>query len=494
MLLIQKTILVVRDNKVLFCLFNTKKSQLEKITSHNNDVMSIYSCGPTVYDYAHIGNFRSYIFVDVLKKSLQLSGFKIVHAMNITDIDDKILNKLKENASTSSSTPQENLLELTKPFTNAFFNDLESLSIKKADFYPKATDNIDCMVEMVQKLLNKKYAYELDNSIYFDISKFKNYGKLSKLNFDSIQTGTRYNTDEYSKQNIRDFVLWKYKKEDPISWKTEIGEGRPGWHLECSAMIQNLFNGKVDIHTGGVDLIFPHHENEIAQSEASNEHEFVRYWVHCEHLLVDGKKMSKSLGNFYTLKDILKKGFHPVSLRYALLSVPYNQKMNFTLLSLQQAENSIKKIAHIYSRFLSLEYNKNIVYMSPLINELNIYKKSFLESLEQDLNISLALSFFYEFLHFFNKFADQCSNKIHTKNYKEIQEAFLYFDSVLSILDGCLELANQDIPKNIVEYLNQRGIFRENKDFKAADELRKKIEENGYKILDLKEKSYVIKK
>ena len=252
----------------------------------------MYSCGPTVYDLAHIGNFRSYIFTDLLRRSLELGGYKVNQAMNITDVDDKTIQR------TLAKTPDPTIQDLnqyTQTYTDAFFQDLGSLLIEKAEHYPRATDYIDPMLDLTSRLVDKKMAYELEGSVYFSISRFDDYGKLSGIDLSAVKNGVRYSADEYTKEDVRDFVLWKAEKEsEKISWSSPWGKGRPGWHLECSAMIQNIFSGPIDIHTGGVDLIFPHHENEIAQSVNAYGHSFVQYWLHCEHLLVEGRKMSKS--------------------------------------------------------------------------------------------------------------------------------------------------------------------------------------------------------
>lgn len=272
--------------------------------------MTVYSCGPTVYNFAHIGNLRAFLFVDVLRRSLKLLGYGVDMTMNITDIDDKIIR--------DSISSQKSIQEFTTPWTEAFFEDLKTVSAEFLEHYPKATESIPEMIEIIQRLQNQGLVYEKDGNLYFSIQKFEGYGKLSKIDTSGMKTGTRYDTDEYEKEDVRDFVLWKSPKlKGEASWKTLVGIGRPGWHLECSAMIRKVYGSGVDIHTGGVDLLFPHHENEIAQSEgAFPEESFVKTWLHSEHLLVEGQKMSKSKGNFYTLRDLVQQGLDPKAIRF----------------------------------------------------------------------------------------------------------------------------------------------------------------------------------
>ncbi|HRP69734.1 MAG TPA: cysteine--tRNA ligase, partial [Turneriella sp.] len=311
-------------------LYNTLNKKKESIEGQS---VKIYSCGPTVYNYAHIGNFRSYVFADVLNRTLKLAGYRVEHAMNLTDVDDKTIKGAAELVQKEPSkyvNMKAALAAYTAPYTEAFFADLQTLNIVKFDHHPRATDHIPAMLDLVERLVKAGVAYEQDGSVYYRIADKKDYGKLSKIDLEKNRTGTRYNTDEYDKDDVRDFVLWKAETPSGVHWHSHHGDGRPGWHLECSAMIHEIFKGEIDIHTGGVDLIFPHHENEIAQSEAAYGNGFVKHWAHCEHLLVDNRKMSKSAGNFYTLRDLLTQGKRPEALRYFLLSAHYRQKINFT--------------------------------------------------------------------------------------------------------------------------------------------------------------------
>ena len=309
--------------------YNTLSGQIEEFIPLEPGQVKMYTCGPTVYDYAHIGNFRAYVFEDLLKRFLLAMGFKVTHVMNITDVDDKTIRGAKaKNLS---------LEEYTKIYTEAFFEDIDTLKILRADYYPRATQHIPDVVKMIKGLMARGYAYEKDGSIYFDVSKFPNYGQLAKIKISELKTGVRIDADEYSKDSVQDFALWKKRKEGEPYWETELGPGRPGWHIECSVMSTKYLGETFDIHCGGVDNIFPHHENEIAQSEAYTGKKFVNYWLHCHHLIVEGEKMSKSKGNFYTLRDLTSRGVDPLDLRYLLLATHYRKMLNFTFDGLRQA-------------------------------------------------------------------------------------------------------------------------------------------------------------
>ncbi|MFQ6121067.1 MAG: cysteine--tRNA ligase, partial [Methanosarcinales archaeon] len=317
-------------------IYNTLSAQKEIFKPLKANYVGMYSCGPTVYDYAHIGNLRAYTFADLLRRYLEYKGYKVKHVMNITDLDDKTINKAKKEG--------VSLKEYTERYAKLFFEDIELLNLKKAHVYPRVTEHIKEMVEMIKILIEKGYAYKKNGSIYYKISNFKEYGKLSKIDLSKVVIGASVDADEYEKEDVRDFALWKAKREGEPFWKTEIGEGRPGWHIECSAMSTKYLGPTLDIHTGGVDNIFPHHENTRAQSEAANGKPFVRYWMHCEHLLVNNKKMSKSIGNIYTLRDLLKKGYNAKALRMVFISTHYRSKLNFTEKSMQSAANTLKKL------------------------------------------------------------------------------------------------------------------------------------------------------
>src|SRR4030065_1580791 len=321
------------------CFFNTFTRQKEIFNPINPNEVRMYTCGPTVYDYAHIGNFRAFLFEDLLKRWLKHRGFKVTHVMNLTDVDDKTI--------LGSKKQQIPLRQYTEFYAKAFFEDAKALNIEPADQYPRATEHIPEMTTLIKQLLCKGYAYKgEDDSIYYAISKFKEYGKLSKIRVQDLKKGVRVKTDEYAKEEAQDFALWKaWTAEDgDVFWETELGKGRPGWHIECSPMSMKYLGETFDIHFGGVDNIFLHHVNEIAQSQAATGKKFVNYWLHSAHLLVEGMKMAKRLGNFYTLRDLLNKGWNPVVIRYLLISTHYRQQLNFTIEGLEASKNAPQKL------------------------------------------------------------------------------------------------------------------------------------------------------
>src|ERR1700720_1347313 len=323
-------------------LHNTLSGKIENFVPQKAGEVRMYTCGPTVYDYAHIGNYRTFVFQDILRRFLKLRGFQMNHVMNLTDVDDRII--------ANSAAACVTIREYTEKFAQAFFDDCKTLSIEAPEHWIRATDYIDDMVKLIQRLQEKSYTYAGDGSIYYRIAKFPDYGKLSKIDVSGIQAGARVDNDRYEKESARDFALWKAPKPGEHFWETPIGAGRPGGHIECSAVAMKLLGETIDIHTGGIDLAFPHHENEIAQSEGATGKQFVRYWMHAEHLLVEGEKMSKSLGNFFTLRDLFGKGYKPSALRFALASVPYRKQLNFTFDGLLQATSSVERLRNFADR------------------------------------------------------------------------------------------------------------------------------------------------
>jgi cysteinyl-tRNA synthetase len=324
-------------------LFNTLSGQLDELAAVNGGELRMYACGPTVYDYGHIGNFRTFLQVDVLRRYLKLTGVPVRHVMNITDVDDKIIRNAAE-----LGIP---IGEYTPKFVDAFFEDLESLRVERPEFIARATEHIPKMVELIQKLESVGAAYRTeDGSWYFRLKSFPEYGKLSKKDLSGIEDGARVDVDEYEKDSARDFALWKAVKPGETSWDTAIGRGRPGWHIECSAMAMEFLGESFDLHAGGEDLMFPHHENEIAQSETATRKPFARHWMHVRFLLVDGRKMSKSEGNYYTLRDLLLKGYKASAVRLALISVPYRHQLNFTFDGLTEATNAIDRLRTFHER------------------------------------------------------------------------------------------------------------------------------------------------
>jgi cysteinyl-tRNA synthetase len=367
---------------LMICFHNTLGGAVEPFVPIREGEVNLYTCGPTVYDFPHIGNWRAYVFEDLLKRFLRWSGLKVRHVMNITDVDDKTIR--------GANAKGQKLGEYTQPFIEAFFKDRDILNILPADHYPRATGHIPEMVAIVKTLLKKGFAYEKDGSIYFSIAKFPAYGRLAKINLEDLRPGQRGDSDEYEKESVHDFALWKAKKEGEPFWETELGPGRPGWHIECSAMSSKYFGPTFDIHCGGVDNIFPHHENEIAQSEAANGVKFVNYWLHCHHLVVDGEKMAKSKGNFYVLSDILAKGYDPREVRFLLLSTHYRKMLNFTFEALDQARAGRNRIRDF---LVDLRGVKREAPANPEVSRLiEKARRDFAAGLEDDLNISESLA------------------------------------------------------------------------------------------------------
>lgn len=432
--------------------------------------VGLYTCGPTVYNFAHIGNLRTYIFEDVLRRTLEYAGYDVRHVMNITDVEDKIFRDAKKEGKT--------IFEFVKPYEKAFFEDLKKLNIEKAWKYPKATEHISEMVRLIHKLVQKGMAYEMNGSIYFSISKFGPYGKLSRVKARELKAGARVDTDEYTKENLQDFALWKIKKAGEPSWKTIWGDGHPGWHIECSVMSMKYLGSTIDIHTGGVDNIFPHHENEIAQSEASTGKKFVRYWIHGEHLLVKGEKMAKSLGNFFTLRDIEAKGFSPLAFRYLVLAAHYRSKLNFTWEALVAAENSLERIYDFVQRLkegfsTGSKHKKNIVRV-PSRTYLNLEKK-FVAAIFDDLNTPKALAAVWDMAHAYNKNPDRF-------NAKAILRLLYEFDEVFGF--GFKNIKTAAIPQKVLTLAKKREVHRKNRQWQEADKIRAQINSLGYVLED----------
>jgi len=440
-------------------LFNTLRRKTEQFKPQKQNLVTMYSCGPTVYDYAHIGNLRTYVFEDILKRALELGGFNVQQVMNITDVDDKTINKSQAN--------KEELSKLTKKYEKAFISDIKKLNIELPNKFTRATEYIEKMVALTQELLNKKIAYKTnDGSIYFSIEKFKEYGKLSNLDREGIKSGARVKQDEYSKENPADFVLWKaWDKDDgDVFWMTGIGKGRPGWHIECSSMAQAELGETIDIHAGAVDLVFPHHENEIAQSEAATGKQFVRFWVHGEHLLVNGKKMAKSENNFYTLADIEKKGFDPLDFRYLCLGAHYRSKLNFTWEGLEAAKNSRNRLLNIIRSISNFQF--------PISNEFSKskYQTEFKERIFDDLDTPGAMAVVWEMIR-----DEKTPNEEKISNIAD-------FDKVMGL--RLLEQKKEQIPEEIGELIKKRDQARENKDYNESDKIRIEIENKGYRVED----------
>ncbi len=454
-------------------LFNTETRQKDIIASKDGKIR-MYTCGPTIYDFAHIGNFRTYVFEDLLRRSLKFFGFQVDQAMNITDIDDKTIR-----GAIQKNIP---LKAFTEPFRIAFFEDLKKLGIERVEHYPAATDYILEMIRLIEILIKKGYAYTSGSgSVYYKIGQFSTYGRLSHLSLDDLKVNAsgENESDEYDKEHIADFVLWKAydpSRDGQIFWESPFGRGRPGWHIECSAMSMKLLGETIDIHCGGVDNMFPHHENEIAQSEGCTGHHFVRHWVHVEHLLVDHKKMSKSLGNFYTLRDLLKKGYTGPEVRYLLLSTHYRTQLNFTFAGLDAARASLQRFEDLILRLRSIEGGKK---SGALAAPLERADARFKAALADDLNISPALAALFDLVRELNALADD--QKIGREDAAQALAQFEKWNEVFAVLPlGDKE----EEPQDLRDMLARREEARRQKDFALSDEMRDAIHARGYLIED----------
>ncbi|MEK7775033.1 MAG: cysteine--tRNA ligase [Candidatus Zixiibacteriota bacterium] len=447
---------------------NTFSNKVEEFKPIDPGKVRMYTCGPTVHDFAHIGNFRTFIFEDLLRRYLKYKGYELTHVMNLTDIDDKIIKK-----STQSKTP---LKEFTAKYIQAFFEDLDTLGCERAEMYPAATDHIAEMVEIIKKLVARGMAYEANGDYYFKIGQFPKYGKLARLDMEGLKPGARVASDEYAKETVSDFALWKKwdAKDGDIFWETELGKGRPGWHIECSAMSMKYLGEHFDIHTGGVDNIFPHHENEIAQSEGATGHPFVNYWMHSEHLLVEGRKMAKSLNNFYTLRDLLAKGYSGKSVRCLLISTHYRMQMNFTMSGLDGSAAALERyndfIANLEtypggtSSGLAEEFCKNAA-------------QGFEENLDDDLNISGSLGVVFDFIRDINRL--KAENKLSVVERDAALTLVRKFDTVLNFAK-----ATESLDADIEVAIQARTDAKKRKDFAEADRIRQELLAKGIILED----------
>lgn len=455
-------------------LYNTLTRKKEAFKPIKPGYVGLYTCGPTVYDFAHIGNLRAYIASDLLKRYLLYKGLRVKHVMNLTDVDDKTIKRSQEE-----KIP---ITKLTEKYIRSFFDDIKILNILPADVFPRVTKHIKEIVEMIKKLLAINYAYKSEDGVYYNIKKFKGYGKLSHIKISRLKAGARIRADLYEKAQAKDFALWKFwtKEDDGVFWQTEIGKGRPGWHIECSAMSMAYLGEHFDIHTGGIDLIFPHHENEIAQSEAITGKKFVNFWVHNEWLLVEGKKMSKSIGNFYTLRDLLKKGHNARAIRYLLMTTHYRQQLNFTFKGLEAAKNAIKRLDEFMLNIQRAKNGKSEVRVKKLIEKI---KEDFEKALDDDLDITKALASLFVFVREINKMINK--NKLSREDARIIYSMMLKFDSILGF--GLGKIIEAKIPKKIKELLQEREEARKKKKFRQADKIREKIKKEGYIVEDTEE-------
>jgi cysteinyl-tRNA synthetase len=476
-------------------LFNTLSGKVEEFQPLEDNLVSMYACGPTVYDYGHIGNFRTFVAVDVLRRFLKQSGYKLKHVMNITDVEDKIIR----NAAQQNLTVQE----YTQKYTKAFLEDADALNIEHPEMLVKATDHIEEMARFIAELRDKGYAYATDDgSYYFRIAKFPEYGKLSKKDFAGMTDGARVDVDEYEKDNARDFALWKAPKPGEAKWETEIGPGRPGWHIECSQMSMKYLGESFDIHCGGEDLIFPHHENEIAQSEALTGKPFVKYWIHSRFLLVEGEKMSKSAGNFYTVRDLVLMGHKPSSIRFLLMSVPHHKQLNFTFDGLTQAANSVDRLRNFKLRLQTSKFEPG---SNPAVAELAAKAAQEMRAgMEDDLNTARALGAIFDLVRDVNAALDNA--QVKQDDVAAVLQTMDQFDEIFAVLKDddaakvratvewaqaegkadkitaaaaelakAASLSDAEVEKLVAEHSQARQA----KKFARSDAIRKQLAENG---------------
>jgi len=463
--------------------FNTLTRTQEDFVPQVPGQVKLYTCGPTVHDYAHIGNFRTYVFEDLLRRYLKFRGYEVTQVMNLTDVEDKIIRK--------SEAAGVHFLEYTKKYTEAFFADLKSLNIEPAEHYPRATDFVDGMVEMIRDLLAKGIAYRSeDGSIYFNIAKFPSYGQLANIHVQDLACGVRVCQDEYEKDSACDFALWKAwcPEDGHVFWDQypDLGKGRPGWHIECSAMSRAYLGDSFDIHCGGVDNIFPHHQNEIAQSEAFSGQKFVQYWLHSEHLQVESSKMSKSLGNFITLRDLLSpegnpsgRAYDPMVIRYALISVPYRSRLNFRYDGLLQAEKSLERITDFLRRCGEQTGSKSDPQVLAWVEEA---RRAFVAALDDDLHIAEGLARLFEFISQINRHIDEAGD-IGKLSGQACLDLWLDVDRVLGLqLEQRLKQGPLDA--DIERLIEERNQARKDRNFARADEIRKQLAEEGVVLED----------
>jgi cysteinyl-tRNA synthetase len=479
-------------------LYNTLTNSVEEFTPSIDNTVRMYACGPTVYDYGHIGNFRTFVAVDILRRFLVQSGFKLHHVMNITDVEDKIIR----NAAREGKSVQE----YTRRYEEAFLEDMQTLNLQRPEQIVRATEHIREMAEFIQQLEQKGFAYRAeDGSYYYRIARFPAYGKLSKKDFSGMEVGARVDVDEYDKDDARDFALWKARKDGETAfWESSIGPGRPGWHIECSVMAMKYLGASFDLHAGGEDLIFPHHENEIAQSEALSGQTFARFWMHVRFLLVEGKKMSKSEGNFFTLRDLLLKGHRPSSIRYLLTSVPYTKQLNFTFAGLEQAAQSVRRMRDFKSRLemALLPPGKN----DKIHSLATQTRQKMTAGLDNDLNTAEALGAVFDMVREANTAADR--GEIFVDDRAPLLAALRQFDEIFAVLqdddaekmDRALAWARahgrieeSQIPASVMpdaevnRLIEERNAAKKARDFARSDAIRKQLSEAGIIVEDTKD-------
>lgn len=462
-------------------LYNTLTKKKEIFRPLKKGVVTMYNCGLTVYDYAHIGNLRAFMFADILRKHLEYKGFTVKQVMNFTDVghmfEDVDIGEDKLEA--AAKREKKDPWSIAEFYIKAFLEDSQKMNFEEPMVRPRATDHINEMVELIQKLTKNGYAYVVNGSVYFDVAKFKDYGKLSGNTIEKLKTGAggraEFNPD---KRSQLDFALWINDPNHIMNWKSPWCErGYPGWHIECSVMVLKYLGETIDIHTGGVDNLFPHHENEIAQSEAATGKQFVRYWLHNEHLLVEGGRMAKSLGNFYTLGDLTARGYDPNALRYLLLSTHYRQQLNFTFEGLEAAKNAVDRLITFMHRLMDADGRECGEKVKELMSE---GQRRFEEAMDDDLNISVALAALFDFVREVNRLMDD--DMLSEEEAEEIYELMMKFDKVLGVVGEVRE--KEKLPKEADELIRKREEARKAKDWKAADEIREKLKAMGIIVED----------
>jgi cysteinyl-tRNA synthetase len=481
-------------------LYNTLSGTIDDLAPMDGKSLRMYACGPTVYDFGHIGNFRTFLQIDILRRTLKLLGTEVRHVMNITDVDDKIIRN-----AVAAGIP---IADYTAPFEEAFLEDLEALRVERPEVLARATEHISRMVALIQKLAAAGAAYQTeDGSWYFRLASFPEYGKLSKKDLSGIEDGARVDVDEYEKDSARDFALWKAAKPGETSWETEIGRGRPGWHIECSAMAMEFLGDSFDLHAGGEDLMFPHHENEIAQSETATHKPFARHWMHVRFLLVDGRKMSKSEGNFYTLRDLLLKGYKASAIRLALVSVPYGHQLNFTFDGLIEATNAIERLRTFHQRLKGGNFAAG---SNPALQAAaEKAKADYIEALSNDLNTADARAPIFDLVRAANTAIDQ--GKLFASDRDAILSVLAAFDAVFDVMEDrdaeptrrAVEwaekagrmadvapelLARQSLTDEAIDALvAERTQAKKQRNFARADQIRNELAEKGIVIEDSKD-------
>jgi cysteinyl-tRNA synthetase len=449
--------------------YNTMTRQKEEFKPIEDDHVRMYTCGPTIYDYAHIGNLRTFLFEDVLRRYLKYKGYKVTHVMNLTDVDDKTIKRSQEK-----NIP---ISEYTDMYKKAFFDDIDALNAERAEHYPAATEHITEMVALVSKLIEKGVAYESGGDYYYKISAFPEYGKLSHMKLEDLKAGARVASDEYEKEQVSDFALWKGwdEADGDVYWETELGKGRPGWHIECSAMSMKYLGEHFDIHTGAVDNIFPHHENEIAQSEAATGQPFVNYWLHALHLIVEGRKMAKSFGNYYTLRDLLNKGYAPMAIRYLLISTHYRQQLNFTFDGLEAARNGLERYLDFIANLADVTGTADGGEADGFIKQA---KEGFESALDDDLNMSQALGVVFDFIRDINRL--KAEGELSKDEAARALETINGFDSVF----GFQKKEEESLDAEVEAKIKAREDARKNRQWAEADRIRDELLAEGIILED----------